>query len=245
MKKTSFILYSLFIIPAVAFAQGICPDGSAPGECVNNFYKFALLISGILAFGAIVYGGVKYTFAAGNPSGQSEGKEWVKGALLGLLLLGGAYLILRTINPELVDLSLAELPGLPAPAPAPAPGPAPAGGLSNTDAHTQLTAAGVEVVASTLEGIQQATINEIIRLKRECGGCGIIVTSATGGSHASGSCSHANGYKADFRLTSGLNNFIESNYSYIGTRSDGARQYQAPGGAVYARESDHWDMKAC
>lgn len=81
------------------------PEAGTPGF-IDNFYRFSLLIAGILAFGAIVYGGIKYTFAAGNPSGQSEGKEWVKGALLGLLLLGGAYLILQTINPELVELKL-------------------------------------------------------------------------------------------------------------------------------------------
>lgn len=77
-----------------------------PGEIVNQIYLLALGISGLLAFGAIVYGAIVYTLAAGNPSGQNEGKEWVKQALLGLLLLAGAYIILNTINPELTDLSL-------------------------------------------------------------------------------------------------------------------------------------------
>ena len=80
-----------------------------PGGIVGNFYQFALAIAGVLAFGAIVYGGVRYTFAAGNPSGQSEGKEWIKGALLGLLLLASAYLILNTINPKIIDLTLPTL----------------------------------------------------------------------------------------------------------------------------------------
>ena len=84
------------------------PEAGAPG-IVDNFYRFSLLAAGVLAFGAVVYGGIKYTFAAGNPSGQSEGKEWVKGALLGLVLLGGAYLVLLTINPQLVELELPTL----------------------------------------------------------------------------------------------------------------------------------------
>ena len=67
------------------------------------------MISGVLAFGAIVYGGIKYTLAAGNPSGQSEGKEWVKGALTGLLLLVGAYAILNIINPQLTSLNFLKL----------------------------------------------------------------------------------------------------------------------------------------
>ena len=86
---------------------------SGPTGFVYNFYQLSLMISGVLAFGAIVYGGVKYTVAAGNPGGQSEGKEWIKGALLGLLLLVSAYIVLRTINPKLVNL---ELPTLDPPA---------------------------------------------------------------------------------------------------------------------------------
>lgn len=88
---------------------GLAPS-TDPGGFVANFYQFALMVGGILAFGAIVYGGVKYTFARGDPPGMSEGKEWVKGALLGLLLLVGAYIILNTINPDIVSLKLPPLP---------------------------------------------------------------------------------------------------------------------------------------
>jgi len=80
-----------------------------PAAFVNDFYSFALAISGILAFGAMIYGGVKYMLAAGNPSAQHEGKEWVQSALLGLLLLAGAYLILNTVNPALTTLQLPTL----------------------------------------------------------------------------------------------------------------------------------------
>src|SRR5437016_229750 len=60
---------------------------TGPIGFVQQFYYFGLMIGGLLAFGAIVYGGIKYVFAAGNPSGQSEGKEWIKNAIYGLLLL--------------------------------------------------------------------------------------------------------------------------------------------------------------
>ena len=82
---------------------------SAPGAFIANFYQFALMIGGILAFGVIVFGGIKYMASAGNPSGQTEGKEWIWGALTGLLLLAGAYLVLHTINPQLVNLNLPTL----------------------------------------------------------------------------------------------------------------------------------------
>ena len=86
---------------------GTAPNSSStPGAFVANFYQFALMIAGVLAFGVIVYGGVKYMTSAGNPSGQGDAKEWIEAALLGLLLLVGAYFILNVVNPQLTNLAL-------------------------------------------------------------------------------------------------------------------------------------------
>jgi hypothetical protein len=82
---------------------------TAPGAFIANFYQFALMIGGILAFGVIVFGGILYMSSPGNPSGQSNAKEWIWGALTGLLLLAAAYLILNTINPQLLNLTLPTL----------------------------------------------------------------------------------------------------------------------------------------
>ncbi len=87
---------------------------TVPGM-VQGIYLFALSLAGILAFGAIVYGGIKYALGRGNPSSESEGKSWITGALLGLLLLAGAYLILQTVNPALVTLGNPLLPALQTP----------------------------------------------------------------------------------------------------------------------------------
>lgn len=80
--------YAATISPAI---PGVNQNGagSSPAGFVANFYQFALLIGGILAFAAIVYGGVMHAISAGNPSKQSEGKQWIWSALWGLLLLGG------------------------------------------------------------------------------------------------------------------------------------------------------------
>ena len=56
---------------------------------ITNFYSFALAIAGILAFGAIVYGGIKYAVGKGNPSAESEGKSWITNALLDFSFLQG------------------------------------------------------------------------------------------------------------------------------------------------------------
>jgi Type IV secretion system pilin len=113
-------LVALIGVPFLAHAQislsipgtNQTSQSTSPVGFIDNFYQFALAIGGLLAFGAIVYGGIKYLTSAGNPSSQSEGKEWIYSALLGLLLLAGAYLILDTINPALVTLSLPVLGGV-------------------------------------------------------------------------------------------------------------------------------------
>jgi hypothetical protein len=103
-------LYAHAVAISVSSAiPGTNATSSGPGAYIANFYQLALLAGGIIAFGAIVYGGVLYAVSAGNASKQTEGKEWITSALLGLLLLAGAWLILYTINPNLVNLSLPNL----------------------------------------------------------------------------------------------------------------------------------------
>lgn len=109
-------MFNLFFPLAHAVTISTAIPGSAPmdanstpGTFVANFYNFALVIAGILAFGVIVYGGIRYMTSAGNPSATGDAKEWVEAALLGLLLLAGAYFILKVVNPQLVDLNLPTL----------------------------------------------------------------------------------------------------------------------------------------
>lgn len=83
--------------------------GQGPAALIANFYSFAFLIAGFLAFAMIIYGGVRYTFSGGNHSSKEEGKESIKQALFGMALLLVAYLILRTINPDLTVLNLPTL----------------------------------------------------------------------------------------------------------------------------------------
>lgn len=84
-------------------------SSSSPIEMIKGFYQFSLAISGALAVAVIVYGAVKYMASPGSPSGQGEAREWITSALLGILLLAGAYIILNTINPELTILRLPTL----------------------------------------------------------------------------------------------------------------------------------------
>lgn len=117
MKKIFFVLapaVGLFsALPALAVNINMNLPGTSPntsiGGLIANIYNFAMIAAGILAFGAIVYGGIRYATGRGNPSEESDAKGRIWNALLGILLLAGAYIILYTINPNIVNLSLPDI----------------------------------------------------------------------------------------------------------------------------------------
>lgn len=71
-------------------------------ESITRLFQFAYGIAGFLAFAMILYSGVRYVISAANPSQKADAKDGIVSALLGLLLLISAYVILYTINPEIV-----------------------------------------------------------------------------------------------------------------------------------------------
>lgn len=74
------------------------------GPLVGRFYQIALGLAGAAALGVLIYGAILWT-VSGAVTGKQDALEWIKGALWGLVLLLGAYLILWTINPDLVNLT--------------------------------------------------------------------------------------------------------------------------------------------
>ncbi len=115
MNFFTAIAHAVTINPNLPGMPASGSAGANPAGYINGFYSFALIVSGILAFGAIVYGGIRYAVGKGNPSSETEGKAWITSALLGLLLLAGAYLILYTVNPQIVGLNIQGLTPIAAP----------------------------------------------------------------------------------------------------------------------------------
>jgi hypothetical protein len=226
-----------------------------PSAFIGKFYIIALGLAAAAAFGVLIYGAILWTLS-GAVTSKQDAKEWIWGAIWGLVLLLAAYLILWTINPDLIKLKSPEelfkipagLSVTPAPSVPPSPTPRAPGTLSDQQAKSQLDAAMIRYKSNvSFEGIRQKTIDEIKALSFDLQnkGIGIInefVTSGTEGSHNEGTYSHANGYKFDLRMNDKLTNFIENNYTFIGTRSDGAPMYQNSRGAIYAKEGNHWDV---
>lgn len=79
-------------------------------EMIKYIYLFAVGICGAVALMAILLGAIKYIGAAGNSSKMGDAKEQIVSALLGVVILLSSYLILNTINPNLVDISITIQP---------------------------------------------------------------------------------------------------------------------------------------
>lgn len=117
------ILVGFFLSSVVVYAEGSTsvsltyPDftnANSPGDFVNRLFLYALGISGTLAVLMIIYGGIKYIASAGNVSKQSDSIDIIKNAVYGILLLGGAALILNTINPKITKLQSLDISPIPA-----------------------------------------------------------------------------------------------------------------------------------
>lgn len=97
----------------------LCPtdpcNPSAP-DFIAWLYKFALGSVGALGVLTIAWGGIKYITSRGNPSLQTDAKEWIWNAILGIALLVGSFLILFTINPNLTRLGVPDIEGIVEPA---------------------------------------------------------------------------------------------------------------------------------
>lgn len=94
-------------------------------QYISGLFTFGLMVVGITALASIMYGGIRY-MASDLITTKQDAKDQITSAIYGLLLLLFSFLILNTINPELVSLRTATMPAAaPATMPATAPATAP------------------------------------------------------------------------------------------------------------------------
>ncbi len=79
------------------------------GEYIVAIYKYAIGIVGILAAVVLMFGGVLWITAGGNNERISNAKSWIAASLSGLVLALCSYMILYTINPNLVKFEPIEI----------------------------------------------------------------------------------------------------------------------------------------
>lgn len=122
-------------------STSFCPPGTPPGqlcyvpleplpglsqaqsgsgnfvELINGFFRILLSLGAFFAVTVLVIGGIAYMFSEKTFT-KLGARERIKAGVIGLAILGGAWLLLYTINPQLVMFNstlLSPAPSSPAP----------------------------------------------------------------------------------------------------------------------------------
>jgi len=133
-KKIKFFLFFLllflllganfvFTLPAFASPQklgglaleinypnlpGMSPptNNSSLPDYIKYIFNLALWAGGLLALGSLIYGGIRYLISSGKPETIISARNQINAAFFGLLILLSSYLVLKTINPQFVNLKI-------------------------------------------------------------------------------------------------------------------------------------------
>lgn len=124
-KKLIIICFSLLLMfPFVTNATSFVPnvsignfiageestiDGNSIGYYIKAIYEYLSSIIGLVAAVALVIGGVMWLTAGGSSQRVSQAKSWISGSLTGLVLVLLSWLILQTINPNLVSFTSLDI----------------------------------------------------------------------------------------------------------------------------------------
>ncbi len=79
------------------------------GDYIEKAYQFLLGVSVTIAIVLLMIGGLRYILAA-QTGETAKAKGMIQNAVIGLVLLMGAYVILFTVNPQLVKLQVPSMP---------------------------------------------------------------------------------------------------------------------------------------
>ncbi|MBA4318590.1 MAG: hypothetical protein C0412_09325, partial [Flavobacterium sp.] len=119
-KKIFFIclLIIFFALPLGSYALEInypnffgltITQYTSLSEYAKYFFNLGMALAGTLAVLVIIFGGIYYLISFSRGKFTNEGKEWVKSGIIGLIILLSAYLIVYTINPDLIYFRLERL----------------------------------------------------------------------------------------------------------------------------------------
>lgn len=74
-------------------------------DYLSNMLKLIVALGGVLSVFVGVVGGIQYVASGITPSAKNDAKNRIQNALTGLVLILSSYLILNSINPNLVNIS--------------------------------------------------------------------------------------------------------------------------------------------
>lgn len=226
---------------------------------LNLMIKLFIGICAVLAVIMIVMGGIEY-MTSELVSSKAAGKERILHAIFGLLLALGAWTLLNTINPDLLDSSLKSLADvtvevelnadIPQATPPPGgkyadgsiPGASWQPGIASVSLPSGVTInnGGVECTTvgqhncTSTKGLDPSIINKI---SSSCVDCSLIITGGTESwEHSAGSSHRPGSPTIDLRVNNNLNNYI------TGGKTPIKNDRFTKDGVSYLYEVDHWHV---
>ena len=116
MIKNKYLLFLSFFIGFLFWGSGLvfALEAKLPGlkdnptlpEYVKYLFTFGISLAAILALISFTVGAVQLIISGDSPETSSNAKDRMKGSVLGLVLALSSFLILQTINPELLNLRI-------------------------------------------------------------------------------------------------------------------------------------------
>lgn len=82
------------------------PTEDIPSLYAKYIINLVIWASGMIALGALIYGGIRYLTSTGKPEAMTSAKEQISGAFFGLLILLASFLVLQTLSPQFIVLKL-------------------------------------------------------------------------------------------------------------------------------------------
>lgn len=241
-------------IPTIALAlqqytllvplPGIAGPQTTFSQWLPGAFQLTIGIAAGLAFVMISFGGILY--ATSDAVGKkSDGKKYITNAIIGLLFVIGAWVILNTINPEILNLKWTvpipktdmKLPTVVAGTP-----PTPEQRLADSQVrarlsgiavnHANMCDAGQTTGCTNLNGLKEPVIQGLLSLKddRFCACSGAL--TITGGTEE-GHTSHSGGMAVDLSRSDALNKYIlSSQVGKVDTKLGPAYRVALPNGRI-------------
>lgn len=99
MKKTiilNSILLTLLLVPSAAYAQ--TADVAKIENFIKNVIQILVTLSGLIAAGFFVFGGLGYITSTGNPESLDRSKKTLLYSGIGLAIVLGAYVLTNIVS---------------------------------------------------------------------------------------------------------------------------------------------------
>jgi len=101
-----------FPIPGLETPQSDCSGSNCLSILVAYWFGLMIYIAGFIAIISLAVGAVILMVSGDNPERSQDAKDRIKGSILGLILTICSFLIIRTIDPTLIEVTTTPLPAV-------------------------------------------------------------------------------------------------------------------------------------